>query len=105
MTISDMIEMQKTLQEHYKEQWGGLSPRQGRDSILWSIIEAGEAADIIKKWGDEVIMEDPEARHNFTEEIADTIMYLMDVLNCYSITAEEFSEIYTKKFERNMKRW
>ena len=31
--------------------------------------------------------------------------YLMDVLACYGISAEEFSEVYRKKAERNLTRW
>ena len=105
VSVGDMLRMQAALQERYKDKWGGLSPENGRDCILWAIIEAGEAADIIKKKGDEAIVSDEEHRHDFAEEIADTLMYLMDALNCYGITAEEFSEIYRKKFERNMTRW
>ena len=49
--INDMLEMQKLLQEKYKDKWGGLYPAKAREQLLWSIIEAGEAADIIKKRG------------------------------------------------------
>jgi len=105
MNISDLFDMQRQLQEKYKDKWGGLSPRIGRSQLLWALIEAGEAADIIKKRGDQAIMTDPAARHDFIEEIGDTIMYLMDVLLCYDVSPEEFAEIYRTKFERNMGRW
>ncbi|WP_243428196.1 NUDIX hydrolase [Clostridium rhizosphaerae] len=38
------------------------------------------------------------------EELGDVLMYYMDVLNRFNISAEEFSSIYLKKFESNMKR-
>ena len=44
-----MQDIQKELQEKYKERWGGLSPEKGRSSLLWMITEVGEVADIIKK--------------------------------------------------------
>ena len=50
-------------------------------------------------------MNDPETRRHFIEEIADVVMYLNDVFLCYGITAEEYTEIYRAKFERNMTRW
>ena len=56
--LDEMQAIQKQLQEKYKDLWGGLSPRKGRDQLLWMMIEAGEAADIIKKQGDTPILED-----------------------------------------------
>ena len=41
--FEEMQAIQKELQEKYLEQWGGLDPRKGRDSLLWMMIEAGEA--------------------------------------------------------------
>ena len=32
-------------------------------------------------------------------------MYYNEVLLCYGITEEELKQAYTKKFEKNMKRW
>lgn len=32
-------------------------------------------------------------------------MYYYDVLLCYGISAEELKQVYTAKFEKNMKRW
>ena len=37
----EMQTIQKQLQEKYKDLWGGLSPRKGRDQLLWMMIEAG----------------------------------------------------------------
>ena len=49
LNLEDMQQIQKELQAKYLEKWGGLSPKIGRDKLLWMMIEAGEAADIIKK--------------------------------------------------------
>ena len=103
--FEEMQAIQKELQAHYESIWGGLNPKKGRDTLLWGIIEAGEMADIIKKQGDEAIMNDGEFRHHFIEEFCDTMMYLNDLLLCYSITPEEVERVYLEKHKRNMKRW
>ncbi len=103
--FEEMQGIQKELQEKYLDKWGGLSPKKGRDSLLWMMIEAGEAADIIKKQGDEAIVGGEQARHDFIEEMCDVMMYFNDVLLCYSITPEEVEKIYLEKHRRNMKRW
>lgn len=103
--FEDMQAIQKELQEKYLARWGGLSPQKGRDSLLWMMIEAGEAADIIKKQGDGAVMDDPEARRHFIEEMCDVMMYFNDVLLCYSITPQEVEETYKAKHKRNMGRW
>ena len=100
-----MQEIQKELQAHYEDLWGDLSPEKGRDTLLWAIIEAGEMADIIKKEGDEAIMKDEEPRRHFIEEFCDTMMFLNDLLLCYSITPEDVEKVYLEKHRRNMRRW
>ena len=105
LNLSDLFDMQRRLQERYIDKWGGLSAEIGRNKLLWALIETGEAADIIKKRGDQAILNDPAARHDFIEEIGDTIMYLIEALQCYDVSPKEFAEIYRKKFERNMNRW
>ena len=105
LNFTQMQEMQRALQEKYIDKWGGLSPKIGRDQLLWMIIEAGEMADIIKKKGDEAILHDVEARSHFVEETCDVLMYLNDVMLCYGITPEEIAAAYRAKFERNMTRW
>ena len=69
------------------------------------MIELGEAADIIKKQGSQMIMEDTEVRTHFIEEMADVMMYYNDVLLCYGISIDEFSKVYREKHQRNMNRW
>lgn len=103
--IKKMQSIQEELQEKYKEEWGGLSPRKGRDKLLWMMIEAGEIADIIKKDGDNSILTDDKIRKHFTEEICDVLMYLNDVMLCYSITPEELEKVYLEKHQKNMERW
>lgn len=60
LNLEDMQQIQKELQAKYLEKWGGLSPKIGRDKLLWMMIEAGEVADIIKKKGDDAILNDPK---------------------------------------------
>lgn len=104
-SFDDMQAIQKELQAKYEDQWGGLYPEKGRDSLLWMLIEAGEVADVIKKQGDKAIMEDADIRRHFIEEMCDVMMYFNDVMLCYNITPEELEKIYREKHERNMKRW
>ena len=103
--FEDMRRLQLELQEKYKAKWGGLSPEKAREKLLWLMAEAGEMADIIKKQGDNKIMFDRAARGDFTEEICDVLMYLNDVMLCYSITPEELEKAYREKHEKNMERW
>ena len=48
-SIKEMLEMQKELQEKYKDKWEPISPETGRNNMLWMIGEIGEVIDIIKK--------------------------------------------------------
>ena len=105
LSFDQMQAMQKELQEKHKNKWQPLTPQIGRDKLLWMMIEAGEIADIIKKDGDEAIMNDPETREHLLEEICDTLMYLNDVLLCYNFSPEALEKTYIRKHDRNMKRW
>ena len=104
-TINEMQEMQKILQEKYKHKWEPICPETGKNKLLWMIGEMGEVIDIVKKNGDLPAVTDPELRQNLVEELADVLMYYNDVLLCYGISAEELKQVYTEKFEKNMKRW
>lgn len=33
--INEMLEMQKLLQEKYKDKWKPISPERGKDQLLW----------------------------------------------------------------------
>ena len=102
--FEEMQAMQQELRAKYREQWGELSPARGRELLLWAMAEGGEVADIIKKEGDAAIMTDPATRAHFAEEVCDVLMYLTDLLICYSITPQELSEAYVKKHRFNMQR-
>ncbi|MBR3345638.1 MAG: nucleotide pyrophosphohydrolase [Solobacterium sp.] len=104
-SINEMLEMQRTLQEQYKEKWKPVNPDRGKDQLLWMIGEIGEVIDIIKKHGGDAASQDKELRAHLIEEMADVLMYYNDVLLCYGISAEELKQSYICKFEKNMKRW
>ena len=104
-SINEMLEMQKTLQEKYKDIWEPISPNAGKHKLLWMIGEIGEVIDIVKKHGGEKACQDLNLRKQLIEELADVLMYYNDILLCYGIAADELKESYTKKHERNMKRW
>lgn len=104
-TMNEMQEMQKRLQEKYKDQWEPISPETGKNKLLWMIGEVGEVVDIVKKYGDLKAVADAELRKALVEEMADVLMYYNDVMLCYGISADELKRAYTQKFERNMTRW
>jgi len=104
-SISEMQEMQRQLQEKYRDKWGGLNPEIGKNQLLWMIGEIGEVIDIIKKNGGTKASTDSELRNDLVEEMADVLMYYNDVMLCYRITADELKQAYSEKFEKNMKRW
>lgn len=104
-SMKEMLAMQKTLQEKYKDKWEAICPEAGKHKLLWMIGEIGEVVDIIKKNEDIQSLEDSDLRKHLIEEMADVLMYYNDVLLCYGISDEELKEAYTTKFEKNMKRW
>ena len=103
--INEMLEMQRTLQEKYKDKWKPINPERGKDQLLWMIGEIGEVIDIIKKHGGETAIQDGKPRACLIEELADVMMYYNDVLLCYGISAKELKQSYVSKFEKNMRRW
>jgi len=103
--FEEMQAIQKELQEKYKDKWLPLTPENGKNQLLWLMIELGEVADVIKKKGNARIMEDAEVRTQFVEEMCDVMMYFNDVMLCYDISIEELKEVYLQKHKRNMERW
>ena len=103
--ITEMLKMQKALQEKYKNIWKPIGPDRGQDQLLWMIREMGEVIDIVKKNGGEKACQDPDLREHLIEEMADVLMYYNDILLCYGITEEELKTAYVNKYEKNMKRW
>jgi len=104
-TIGEMQEMQKVLQERYKDKWEPMCAETGRNMLLWMIGEIGEVIDIVKKNGDRKASKDENIRASLVEEMTDVLMYFNDVMLCYGITEDELKKAYIEKFERNMKRW
>ena len=103
--INEMLEMQKALQEKYKDKWRPVCPERGKDQLLWMIGEIGEVIDIIKKNGAEAASQNAELKERLVEELADVLMYYNDVLLCCGISTEELKQAYISKFEKNMTRW
>ncbi len=103
--LRQMQEIQKELQEKYKDQWEKIGPDEGKNKLLWMMIECGEMADIMKKEGISEIMDDPKVRKHFIEEMCDVMMYYNDILLCYGISVEELKEVYLQKHHKNMNRW
>ena len=104
-TMNEMQEMQRILQNKYKDKWEAISPETGQSKLLWMVGEIGEVIDIVKKNGGREASENPERRRHLVEELADVLMYYNDIMLCYGITPEELKQVYTEKFQRNMKRW
>lgn len=104
-SINEMQEMQKRLQDKYKDKWEPLSPETGKNQMLWMIGEIGEVIDIIKKHGALKASTDVKLRKDLVEEMADVLMYYNDVMLCYGISADELKQAYTAKFEKNLTRW
>ena len=104
LKISELIAMQTELQNRMKNKWRPLIPENGHFKLLWMFEEMGEVIAIIKKRGDNAIMDDEAVRAAFIEELSDTLMYFIDVLACYGISTDELSNSFIKKHEKNMKR-
>lgn len=104
-SVNEMLELQRKLQERYRDKWEPIGPETGKNKLLWMIGEIGEVIDIVKKNGGEKAVRDADLRAHLVEEMADVLMYYNDVLLCYGITAAELKKVYLEKQERNMKRW
>ena len=103
--FAEMQQIQKELQEKYKDKWMPIEPATAKSKLLWLIAELGEVIDIVKKDGDDKIGSDPSVRSHFIEELCDVMMYFNDVMLCYGISPEELREIYLAKHRKNMERW
>ena len=81
-TINEMQEMQKQLQEKYKDKWEPVCAEIGQNKLLWMIGEIGEVIDIVKKNGGRKACEDKNIRKELVEEMADVLMYYNDIMLC-----------------------
>lgn len=103
LRVSDMLTLQQKLQAMHPE-WGGNHPDNAVRQTLWLVGELGEVIDILKKVDAEHLTVPGETRRRLVEELADVSMYFHDLLDCCGITAEEFSQAYYGKMERNFHR-
>jgi len=104
LKLSELIAMQDDLQNRMKDRWLPIIPENGHFSLLWMFEEMGELVAIVKKRGDNAIMEKDTVRAAFIEELSDTLMYFVDLMNCYGVSAEELSNSFIAKHEKNMRR-
>lgn len=104
LRLSELFERQTELYKKHEGHWDPHEPSKGRDYLLWAFNELGEAAAILKKKGDQAVMENEHVRAHFAEELCDVLMYLIDAADCYDITGEDLSEAFEKKWRRNMGR-
>ncbi len=104
LKISDMIAMQLALWEKHKHEWSPMDAEHARSFMLFMFEEIGEAIAIIKKKGEAQIMNDGKVREEFVTELADVMMYYINTVQCFGISADEFSEAYVKKHDKNMGR-
>ena len=103
-TINEMQDMQRKLQDKYKEKGESIGPETGKNKLLWMIGEIGEVIDIVKKNGGTKACSDAKLRNDLVEEMADVLMYYNDVMLCYGISAEELKQSYLEKYKKNMGR-
>ena len=104
LKFSEIMAMQKELQDKHKSEWAPLTPEYGRSCLLWMVEELGEVISVVKKCDEKVIMADEQVRSALTEEFVDVLMFMNDALMCYGITASQFSDAYLKKHAKNMKK-
>jgi len=101
ISILDALNKSKELSD--KHEW----PRNTDEAkllMLYMIEELGESIALIKKKKNQDLLVDGLHRERFVEELTDVFMYYTDILNCYNISSEEFSNAYLKKMNKNLKR-
>ena len=104
LRISDLLAMQTELQNKHLDDWGGTPPSKAREQLLWGICELGEVIDIIKKRGDDEIMNNPETRRHFVEEMADVIVVLDQILVRMGVSESELAFLEELKINRQLER-
>ncbi len=104
LTFSEMMQTQCELYDLHKNEWNPREPQFGKDHILYMIEEIGETIAILKKKGDQAIMEDATVRAAFLGEMSDIMMYYIATLLCYHVTPEEISQAFESTHARNMGR-
>ena len=96
--INEMLDMQRSLQEKYKDKWEKISPEAGKHKLLWMIGEIGEVIDIVKKYGDDKACDEAGEREHLIEELADVLVYCQDLLDKLGLDEDE---IINMKMDQN----
>ena len=100
-SINEMQEMQKALQEKYKQKWEPICPATGQNKLLWMIGEVGEVIDIVKKNGAADAVEKEDLRKHLVEEMADVLMYCNSGDHRTGIRPEHFGTRIGKHSSKN----
>lgn len=104
LAMDEVMEMSTKLWEANKDSWSPMTPEHAKNFILYMVEEIGEVISIVKKKGEDEIMNNPQVRDRFIEEMCDIMMYHSDVLNRFGVTPEAYSEKYRDKYNKNMNR-
>lgn len=105
LTVDEMRALQLELHEAYGDEWAPLCPDEAVSCLLWTLGEAGEMIDILKKEGAGAAACNPKIHARFAEETCDLLMHLMDTLLCLNVTPEEITESFRAKQKQNLFRW
>ncbi len=105
-SIKDMLAMQQTLQEKYKDKWETICPEAGKHKLLWMLGEVGEVIDIIKKNGDKKTVEDSAVRQQLVEEMADVQVMLLQMAYLLKTDIQSMADIkLNRQLERIKREW
>ena len=99
-TINEMQDMQRKLQDKYKEKWESIGPETGKNKLLWMIGEIGEVIDIVKKNGGTKACSDAKLRNNLVEEMADVLEVLYAITEARGYSVEELERVRAAKAEK-----
>ena len=101
--MGEMMEMRRDALEKRPE-WPRFIPSEAKHNLLWMIEEVGELAAILRKFGDLYIICNQKMRQHYVEEVVDVFFFLLNSMLCLGIDADEFTEAFRRKHERNMRR-
>ena len=104
LSISQMMQLQKDLFVAHGCKWSPVEPEYGTEFLLYITEEIGEVISVVTKKGHQAVMDDPVVRDAFLEEMSDVLMYHMEILLRFHVTADEISQAYQKKHDHNVGR-
>lgn len=102
--LSELMQMQRMLWQQHRDSWDPMEPEYARNSMLYLVEELGECIALLKKQGEREIADNPAVRSAFVTEMSDVLMYYLDTLLRFGITAQELTDAYTAKHEYDKKR-